>query len=330
MRLFMKYGFMIVVLGLFFASCDDNEEIIPTDPDAEYDAVLELTEGGGDENAEVTVDANTQGNIKALVSFTSTDETMRRLYITQNVGGQGAEPFELTANIDKKADGSIDVGTENNNAIEYELTLPVPSGVDGTVVYTLWTTSGRGDYRDMEQRLAVGVGTITINYGGSNASAEVKAYTAKLLAAPLADGTSETFISLLDGQVYTIDQGEEFVDFWDFGYYYGASNNASLASTSDYPSAIINIPEIANTSDPLNNTFFAKSTKTSADFDAVTASGDLDFITEPESETVTGLEADQIIEFVDDYGKKGLIRVVQVVGTDGADDYIEIDIKVQP
>lgn len=331
MRIFMRLGSIVGLIGLLgLMSCEDNEEILPTDPDAEYDVELELNEGGGDENATVNVDANTQAEIKARVSFTSTNESMRRLYITQDVAGQGPEPFEISANADKKGDGSIDIKAENSNAIEYALDLPVPSGVDGTVVYTLWTTTGRGDYRDQTQRLAVGVGTITLNYGGANAAAEVKSYNAKLLAAPLADGSSETFISLLDGQVYRIDQGEEFVDLWDFGYYYGASNNASLASTADYPSSIINIPEVANTEDPLNNTFFAMSTTSSAEFDEVSVSGDLEFITQSNSETITGLTAGDIIEFVDDYGNKGLIRVVQVKGTDGSDDYIEIDIKVQP
>lgn len=330
MKKLLNYSLMLALVGFTFTSCDNNEEIIPNDPDGEYDVELELTEGEGDEQATVNVDANTQSSITALVQFNSTDASMKRLYITQNIGGQGEEPFELSANIDKKGDGSIDIETANGNSFEYELTLPVPSGVDGNVVYTLWTTSGRGDYRDKTQRLAVGTGTITLQYGGTNPEAEVKAYTAKLLAAPLADGSSETFISLLDGEVYKINQGEEYVDLWDFGYYYGATNNASLSSTADYPSSIINIPEVANTTDELNNTYFAISTKTSADFDNINVAGDLNFISQPASETITGLSQGDIIEFVDDYGKKGMIRVVEVKGTDGSSDYIEIDIKVQP
>lgn len=331
MKQFTKLGFMAALLGglTFFSSCDDNDEITPVDPDAEYDVVLNLEEGGQDDNGTVVVDANTQATISAKVTFTSTSLSMRRLYITQNVNGQGDEPFELQANIDKKADGSIDIEAANSNNVEYVLNLPVPSGVDGTVVYKLWTTTGRGDYRDPSQRFAVGIGTITLNYGGTNAAAEVKSYSATILAAPLADGSSETFISLLDGQTYQIKQGEEYVDFWDFGYYYGNTNKASLASTDAYPSSIINVEAIANTTDPLNNTYFKLSTKTSAEFDAISVSGDLDFITQPTSETITGLVAGDIIEFVDDYGKKGMIKVVDVVGTNGSNDYIKLDIKVQ-
>lgn len=336
MKKTMKLGFMMTLLSglMFFASCDDNDEITPVDPNAEYDAILRLSEAGtGDTtSATVNVDANTQSTIKARVTFLSTSVSMRRLYITQNVGGQGDEPFEITAAVDKKADGSIDIEAANSNGIVYELTLPVPSGVgSGTVVYQLWTTTGRGDYRDQTQRFAVGTGTITLNYGGANEAAAVKSFSAKLLEAPLADGSSETFLSLLDGQVYRIDQGEEYVDFWDFGYYYGASNEASLASTDAYPSSIIDIETVANTTDALNNAYFRKSTtQTSADFDAVSVSGDLDFITKPTTESVTKLVAGDIIEFVDDYGNKGLIRVVEINPGTGSTGYIEIDIKVQP
>lgn len=335
MKKTMKLGFMMTLLGslMFFASCDDNDEITPVDPNAEYDAILRLSEAstGDTTAATVNVNANTESTIKARVTFTSSTIDMRRLYITQNIGGQGDEPFEITANVDKKADGSIDIEAANSNGIVYELTLPVPAGVgEGTVVYKLWTTTGRGDYRDPAQRFAVGTGVITLNYGGANAAAEVKTFSAKLLDAPLADGSSETFISLLDGQVYKVNQGEEYVDFWDFGYYYGGTGLASLASTSNYPSDIINVPVVAKTTEPLNNTYFVISSKTVADFDAVSVSGDLDFITKPVSERVNQLEVNDIIEFVDDYGKKGLIKVTEINPGTGSTGFIKIDIKVQP
>ena len=88
--LFSALGGMLIL-----TSCGDDNEEIAVDPDAEFDVVLELTEGGGDEMASVTVNANTQASILAKVVFTSTDADMRRLYITQNIAGQGAEPFEI-------------------------------------------------------------------------------------------------------------------------------------------------------------------------------------------------------------------------------------------
>ncbi|GAA0894793.1 hypothetical protein GCM10009122_44740 [Fulvivirga kasyanovii] len=347
MKKTMKLGFMMTLLSglMFFASCDDNDEITPVDPNAEYDAILRLTEGGdaGDTTtSEVNVNANEQKSIKAKVTFISTDATMRRLYITQNIGGQGEEPYEITANVDKKADGSIDIESANSNQIIYELTLPVPSGVgEGTVVYKLWTTTGRGDYRDPSQRIAVGPGEIILKYGGSNPEATVNSYTAKMLAAPTDDGSSETFISTFNGELYQISEGSEYASFWDFGYYWLNSPGASLASTASYPAlfdhdddpntALVAVATLTNTAqDDLNKTYFVESNGT--DFDAVTTSSDLSSLNVSDSngQKINNLEVGDIIAFVDSYGKKGLIRVKEIEPGFGSGDYIVIDVKVQP
>ena len=163
------------------------------------------------------------------------------MYLTQNVGGAGDEPYQIDASVDFKADNSIDMGSSHSDTVEYVIDLPVPSGItEGTVTYTVWTTSGRGDHRDNTKRLAVGVGTITLNYGGANGTAEVKSYSATLLAAPTADLSSTTFLSLTDGKAYAGSQGEEYAALWDFGYYNSGTENASLASVSAYETAFTN------------------------------------------------------------------------------------------
>lgn len=342
------YFLLIPVLAsmTLLSSCGkDDDNITPddTEPGQEeptYDVELIMAEGDDDaeESASVTAD---QGTVSARIYLTSTDVSMRRMYITQNIGGAGETDYEIDADVDKKSDGSIDVVAAKSNEIEYVIDLPVPSGIsEGTVTYKVWTTSGRGDYRDTEKNLAVGVGTITLNYGGTNPDAEVKSYTETLLAAPLADGSSESFVSLKNGDLYEINQGEEFAAFWDFGYFYSAASTgsyeASLASTSNYEAAfasdagaIVKVSELAGTTD-LNNCYFAVSTKTVADFDAIATAGDLEDISKSSEEVATNLVADNIIEFVDNYGKKGLIKVVEVKGTYNSGDYIKIEIKVQP
>lgn len=331
-------------MALFAISCDDNEEI-KVDPNAEFDAVLEVSETGtANPNVDVAVDANTASTIKAKVAFTSTTKSMKRLYITQNIKGEGETIYEPTENIDLKGDGAVDLEGGDDKAFEYQFSLPVPSGVGtGTVVYKFWTTDGNGDFRDQTKRLAVGPGTITLEYGtGTNpgaGTAPVKSYSAKILAAPLTDGSSNTFISLSDGTIYKINQGAEFAAFWDFGYYYrGDQGGACLASTSAYEDSFENVTThqkfvdvdgIAGTTD-LNDCYFRLSTTlSSADFDAVDTAGDLTFAT-PTAQKITGLEVGDIIEFVDNYGNKGLIRVTDIVGTFNSTDYIEIDIKIQP
>ena len=328
---------VVLLLGVFaamfaFTSCDDNDELLPTDdPKDPYAAELVL-EDMADTTITVYASDIDSTAFEVLVTFKSTGKNMRRLYMTQNIAGAGSEPYVLNMDdLDLKGDGSLDIESKQGDEFTFVLPFPILSSLaEGTVEYQLWATSGRGDYRDSDNSLTVGVGTIIVNYGGSNPATAVKEYSAKLLAAPLADGSSSTFISLLDGQIYKINEGEEYVAFWDFGYYYGASNKASLASTNDYPSTVINIPEIANTTAELNHTYFALSDKTSTDFDAVTSANDLEFISTSTSETIKNISVNDIIEFVDNYGKKGLIRVEKINGTWNSGDYIELDIKIQP
>ncbi len=324
-------------MGFSFISCEEDGSILEVEDEEEngeqVDPEITITEGDNTASTTVYVSDLEAGasDVDVTVRFTSTDGTMRRLYMTQNIAGAGDEKFELELeDLDKKGDGSIDLISDYGNEFTFSIPFPVlPDLSEGTVEYQLWTTSGRGDYRDTEKRLVAGPGTIIINYGGENPDAvAVKEYEAKLLAAPLGSGASETFISLVDGQLYRIDQGEEFVAYWDFGYYYGLTGNASLASTADYPSNIIDIETIANTTaDELNHTYFAHS---DLDFEAVVSASDLDVITQSADETVTNLAVGDVLEFVDNYGNKGLIRVEDIVGTDGTGDYIELDIKVQP
>ncbi len=326
----------LAAVSLFAVSCDDNDEIM-VDPNADYDAILDVRESGtGVANDDVIIDANTSGTIRAKVSFTSTTKSMTRLYITKTEKGAVETIYKPTESIDLKGDGSVDIESAKKNAFEYAFTLPVPSTSTigtGTVVYKFWTTDGNGDFRDATKRIAVGPGTITLKYGTATnpdaGTAFLKEYSAKILAAPLADGTSLTFISLIDGQIYKIKDGAEYAKLWDFGYW-NRDAGASLSSTANYETVFpfVDVDGIAGTTD-LNKAYFRLSTKTSADYTAARFASDFTFTT-PANQNISGLVAGNILEFVDNYGKKGLIRVVEVKGTFNQGDYIKIDIKVQP
>ena len=333
-------------VSLFAISCDNNDEIM-VDPNADFDAILNVKEAGpANPNDDVIVDANSTSTIKAKVSFTSTTKTMSRLYITQNIKGAGETIYKPTESIDLKGDGAVDIEAAKKNAFEYAFTLPVPPGIGtGTVVYKFWTTDGNGDFRDATKRIAVGPGTITLKYGTAAnpdaGTALLKSFSAKILAAPLADGTSLTFISLIDGKIYKIKDGAEFAKLWDFGYWFRDPAGASLSSTANYEASFgknantgipfVDVDGIAKTTD-LNNAYFKLSDKTSAQFDAAKLSSDLATVTASASspQNISNLVAGNIVEFVDNYGKKGLIRVVEVKGTFTEGDFIKIDIKVQP
>lgn len=334
-KLFSKL-FMIGALGLFAVSCSDDEEIIVT-PDDEFDVELTFSDALGSISNPVVEDyALTVGQtvVKARVRITAS-QNMRRVYITRNVAGAGDLPYTPgdLSNAVTKPDGSIDVET-SPQSLDYSLNLEVPSGLgtNGTVVYKFWATSGKGDYRNPENSFRAGIGQIEVTQGtGANPNTPVRTYTATMLAAPLADGSSETFLSLLDGELYRVDQGEEYSALWDFGYYYGNTLKASLAAAGNYPTSIIDVQAVANTTDAeLNSCFFQLSTTTVAEFDAVDVSGDLNFVTKSTTERINDLNEGDIVEFVDNYGKKGLIEVVSITPGFGTDGQMTINVKVQP
>ncbi|PWD97651.1 hypothetical protein [Marinilabilia rubra] len=339
-----------LIMGLSFTACEEDGSLLEviddenddTDGDDDTDSTPAISIEEGDNTATETVYVSDLASdaevVEVEVTFSSTDDKMRRLYMTQNIAGAGAEKFELEMEgLDKKGDGSLDLSSDNGNGFTYKIPFPVLSEVeDGTVEYKIWATSGRGDYRDAEKRLVAGPGTITVDYGGDNpATVDVKEYTAVLLAAPLADGSSETFISLLDGEVYALSN-EEYTSYWDFGYYYLNNDGPSLASTASYPALfdhdndestdLVAISGLTGTAqEELNSCYF---TPSSIDFDAVQSSSDLDGITKSADEAANNLEVGDVIEFVDNYGKKGVIKVSDV--TTGYTGSITLDIKVQP
>lgn len=321
-----------VLMSAGFTACSEDDNVL--DVDDKDQSAPEITIVEGDNTAAITVFANdykdTTNTINVNVKFTSS-KSMKRIYMTENIAGAGAVKYELDIkDLKTKADGSIDLSSAYANELTFSIPFPILSDMTaGTVEYQIWATSGRGDYRDITKRNLAGQGTITINYGGSNPSSiMVKEYTAKIMAAPLADGSSKTFFSLIDGNVYKINQGEEYSAFWDFGYYYTKSSGASLASTSTYKDVFpyVDVDGIAGTTE-LNNCYFAISEE---DFDAVEKASDLDTITTPENQSINNLEVGSIVEFVDNYGKKGLIEVIDLVTGDGINAYIEINVKVQP
>ena len=360
----LKYGFLMLTLAFFVASCSSDEGSI-------FDTPIPEDETGGDDNGEnepeiatIVFDETNPANnlISAMASgeasatvpgriiFTSDATTQRRMYITQNISGQGDMPFNSFAldsdDLDKvlNADGSIDLDGATRNEIDFTFELPVPDIDNGQIVYTFWTTRGKGDFRDITKRLALGAGTITVTVGtGTNPAAEVREFTDITLFAPAVDGTTESFFSLLNEEVYQINVGPEFRAFWDFGYYFGASgvsanDNASFASTATYDESfgfpVEGLQPGADEEDmeeeTLNEAFFMISTLDASGFDGVVFSGDLDNITASDNQKITNLEVGSVIEFVDNYGKKGLIKITEIEAGFDNNDFIQFDVKIQP
>ena len=67
-----------------------------------------------------------------------------------------------------------------------------------------------------------------------------------------------------------------------------------------------------------------------AAFDGVALSGDLNAITSSSVQKITNLSVGDVIEFVDNYGKKGMIKITAIQPGFGNNDFIEFDVKIQP
>ncbi|CAM4193377.1 hypothetical protein [Zobellia nedashkovskayae] len=350
-RTVVKSGFAIFALAFMVSSCSsDDGSVFDTPIDEEQDdtdeeTVATLIINDSDSSGDILF-AEASGEVSTTVPgriiYTSTSN-QKRLYITQNVSGSGEMPFnnfniegkDLTQAL--KGDGSVDLDGDTQKAIDFTFELPVPDIDNGEIVYHFWTTTGKGDFRDANKRLALGVGTITVKVGnGVNAAAEVRSFTDVKLFAPAADGTTESFFSLLDGTVYKINKGPEFRAFWDFGYYY--TTEAYFASTATYDESF-GFPveglepgddEENAASETLNETYFQLSTTNGTGFDGITLSGDLDFVSQSTLQTTGVLAVGDVIEFVDNYGKKGLIKITEIQAGFDNDDYIVFDVKIQP
>lgn len=171
---------------------------------------------------------------------------------------------------------------------------------------------------------------------------DVTTYSAFLLVSPSGDGTTETFYSTSTGTRYSYNDvlgtTEPVSATIDFGYYYGAQDNATIASPDSYPTEIYAGLAAWNTR---NNTDFRATTMAPEDFDVITFSQGDDVEAEFEAGTelenagrAKGLQAEDVIAFTTQDGRFGLIKVVEIVDGngdgefDGIQDGIEIQVKV--
>ncbi len=334
-------------------SCgDDNEDITVNTGDG-IDAKLNINYADS-LNAEVNTDDITDFQVNVRVAIES-DETVRRVYITQNVFGQGEEavdaPALFGANIDTKGDGSIDVENSFDGSQIYFFNISTANlpAASGTIVYRFWATKNKGDFRDSDKDRLESVATLVLELGtGQNPDADLIEVSDVQLFAPTADLQSNSFVSTADGNVYALDDFENS-DLWDVGYT-AQGNNPQLTSAFSSPQRFIvngeNVSfqelitsETGAEASELNMVYFVD-IDDSFDFDGATTAADfadLD-VSSGNSQTIdipTAASGD-LIAFIDQYGKKGIIRIDVLFDGDGdgnyfeSNDYVQIDIKVQP
>lgn len=337
---------LAVAGGTFFTSCDNDtaNDVLRSDDNpttgntTKYNLIVNKDNASKKNERHLNISAAPGKLVTVKTSFKG-DKNMYRLYITKHVlstsgGKEVAYEYPLGK---KKKDGSIDLPRQDKKEFSYDFSFDAPANNNEVVQYKLWVTSARGDYRDPANSNAISktpaaYGTVTIK-GDKNVVTNantVKSFSAFFLKAPLSSKASETFMSVINGKKYQIQDASESVKLWDFGYYYGKTHKASFASASDYPKNIIDIKAISGSfASELNKFYFKKSSKKSSDFDAIKFNKDLDFVSADTEQRIKQLAKGDIIEIKDNYGNKGLIRITSITGTDGSDGKITFDVKIQ-
>lgn len=173
-------------------------------------------------------------------------------------------------------------------------------------------------------------------------SPAARAYSAVLLFAPLADSTGASFFSTNSGEVYSpVDvtgTADPISTTIDFGYYYGNTDQASLASPQAYSQLTnaIFAAQVAGWTN-LNSTTFRSTSVSSEDFIGLSTWADIDAVFDDgtdEGGAITGLAVDDVIAFETDAdkdggAKRGVLIIKAITGTFNQNDNIEIEVLVQ-
>jgi hypothetical protein len=312
-KVFQKLMFVAAVGTIgFLYSCGEDEETLPVAPSLNVSA----TSGSG---STVTSGGSIQATDSITFSFTaSTPGGFNTFRVTSpNI----STPFEVNRN-------DLGVTAEETSPQLPQYTVYTDASLEGASIslrFELVDESGQVD-------------STTFAFDVTAApEPEVDAFNAVLLFAPLQDASSETWFSTNLGRAVTeaevnASAAPNSSDI-DFGYYYGNTDEASIASPNNYPTlgGSIDISDW-NTR---NATTFRSTTLTAAQFLEIATNADVDDAWNngtDEGEGITGLVAGQVFAFELDADKstqRGLARVVGITGTFNQGDNIELEILIQ-
>lgn len=357
---------MALVTGsLFFASCGSDNSVLenpegePLEPGIATVTVNPTNVNNTDETQySTTATAGSTVTVSVNFSVDSSERNMERLYITKSElnSTEGPVPYDITLGgaiegISTKSDGSIDLDKSHKESFSFSIDFPAPETANGTVQYVIWATKQRGDFRDLTNDNVYGDETpnyavITIGEGQPVGYVE---FSQTILAAPLADLSSKTFISVFNGETYAIKEGNETAALWDFGFvnyktlgasfrstqnysknfkFFGTTLNDKGECTGDCTQSISDISKIEE--NELNNFYFVSIENTTLNFEDIKSASDIDALDiSTTSEVISNLKIGDVIGFVDQYGNKGLIKITDLNDSLGSDGKITFSIKAQ-
>ncbi|OUT94398.1 MAG: hypothetical protein CBB92_13620 [Flammeovirgaceae bacterium TMED32] len=300
-KIFEKVIIVSSLLGLvFFYGCSEDDVI----EEVASSINISLSATTSDGNSLVS-----GGNVTAADSFSIVISIIAEAgFNTLNISGDVA-----SSTINRN---DLDIASGTTNA-EVTLTISTSSSLgDGSIDFEAVDDEGN---------------TASASFSFVVVSPVAKIQTAVMLYAPLGDSSSQTFYSIANNQTYSlgdvISTSDPVSASIDFGYYYGSTDNAALASPAEY--TIYDLSAWGSQ----NVTTLAVTTITSAEYlemvtvsDIETAIAGVD-VTDANG-TVTNLSANDILMFKTVDNVQGLIHVSAITGTDGSDGMIELEMKL--
>ena len=300
--------FFMSAIVLFVTSCGDDGEILPI---------------GGASISEIQVDG---ADTSSITRAPGEAVTVGIAYDLDD-----ATDITLTAMLDyndSTVSGPTPLSSTSPNPVQVTFTVPSSATETFTVTYELRDADGNSvDSQDLEVVIEEDVDATT--------------YEAVLLAAPVGQNpgerTSATFFSAIDGETYSVEDVVAGTDVTSenihFGYYYGASNAASIASPAEYPTNVYDLTADGAGWDVLNETEFREIT--SSDFDTAITSDEVASLFEAPSTSVqeiNGLAVGDTYAFSYVQGEDtyyGAFRVDELQAGFDSNDYITITVKTQ-
>ena len=302
-------GYLFIAGLLGFTSCKKDEDSTPAPT-----ITIKSNGLGGDQ---------AKGNAAAgqSINFTfeaNASEKLKSIEIYQTIGSSETKIQTI--------DSDFDTDTKSTETYDYA----VPATATGAITLKFAVT-------DKSNGKASSSFVITIT------ASDFNTYSAKLLAAPLDNGTSQSFFTSVDGGTHNLSVAKANSSKVDFGYYYGATLGAAFASPGDYPTFIDDVfptGEKVSTWSSKNVTEFRKistdvfsslasSASIGTAFEDGTPTDDGIAGSSPKSGRITGLAVNQQVGFKTVSGKKGILKVTAIVTGTGSTGQIKFDVKVQ-
>ena len=296
---------MALPLGLVFTACSDDEE-----EDAPASGTISfISDPAHDDNV---VEAAPGESIEIIMRFRRGDYRPEGFEVFSRIGETGQENSIATGDLADEADQTV--------TFDYEVPMDANDGDRINLRF------------EVSQRNASNVSrSFVVQVSGEAETVAINAYTAKLLGGQN-NASNGSFFSTQNGEIYTVAQARDNQSMIDFIYYYGSTNQATIAGPTDDGAEQYSVFGLADwntrnatefkTVDVTPEAFIAIGDEEGAQINAAIAAGsDKDPITRARQ-----LSVDNVFGFVTAGGKEGLVHVAEI--EEGGDGSITINVKV--